>query len=85
VQNIHAIGDRANGMVLNAFEVAAKKHKVNVASLRPRIEHVQIITKPDAKRLGKLGGEIFAHVIYFGYQLIRQLVAVIASIQPSHA
>ncbi|KAF9455444.1 amidohydrolase 3, partial [Collybia nuda] len=53
--NIHAIGDRANGIVLDAFEVAAKKFKLDVASKRPRIEHVQIVTKNDMKRLAKLG------------------------------
>ncbi|KAF8993843.1 amidohydrolase family-domain-containing protein [Cyathus striatus] len=51
--NVHAIGDRANGIVLDAFEAALKG--VNVTALRPRLEHAQIMTKEDMKRLGKLG------------------------------
>ncbi|KDR67040.1 hypothetical protein GALMADRAFT_258710 [Galerina marginata CBS 339.88] len=51
--NVHAIGDRANGIVLDAFEVALKG--VNVSALRPRLEHAQIISKTDMNRLGKLG------------------------------
>lgn len=53
-QNVHAIGDRANGLVLNAFEASLKG--VNVTALRPRLEHAQMMTKADMKRLGKLGG-----------------------------
>ncbi|KAJ7032151.1 amidohydrolase family-domain-containing protein [Mycena alexandri] len=51
--NVHAIGDRANGIVLDAFEASLKG--VNVTALRPRLEHAQIMTKADMKRLGKLG------------------------------
>lgn len=29
---------------------------VNVTSLRPRLEHAQIMTKTDMARLGRLGG-----------------------------
>ncbi|KAJ4467017.1 amidohydrolase 3, partial [Lentinula aciculospora] len=66
--NAHAIGDRANGIVLDAFEKAAKELReeqgVELGERRPRIEHAQIMTKGDLKRIGKLG--------------------VIASIQPTH-
>lgn len=56
VQNVHAIGDRANGIVLDAFE--ASLQGVNVSALRPRLEHAQLMTKADMQRLGRLGGEI---------------------------
>ncbi|KAG7091704.1 hypothetical protein E1B28_008106 [Marasmius oreades] len=51
--NVHAIGDRANGLVLDAFESALKD--ANVTALRPRLEHAQIMTKEDMERLGGLG------------------------------
>ncbi|KAJ7864326.1 amidohydrolase family-domain-containing protein [Mycena leptocephala] len=51
--NVHAIGDRANGIVLDAFEASLKG--VNVTALRPRLEHAQLMTKADMQRLGSLG------------------------------
>ncbi|KAJ7354162.1 amidohydrolase family-domain-containing protein [Mycena albidolilacea] len=51
--NVHAIGDRANGIVLDAFE--ASLQGVNVSALRPRLEHAQLMTKADMQRLGRLG------------------------------
>lgn len=51
--NVHAIGDRANGVVLDAFEEALEG--ANVSALRPRLEHAQIMTKEDMARLGRLG------------------------------
>ncbi|TFK44572.1 amidohydrolase family-domain-containing protein [Crucibulum laeve] len=51
--NVHAIGDRANGIVLDAFE--ASLVGVNVTALRPRLEHAQMMTKADMARLGRLG------------------------------
>jgi len=51
--NIHAIGDRANAMVLDVLEAASKE--VDLFSLRPRIEHAQIILERDMKRMAKLG------------------------------
>lgn len=54
---MHAIGDRANGIVLNAFEAALKGSNTSVSTLRPRLEHAQIMTKADMERLGKLGGD----------------------------
>ncbi|KJA27750.1 hypothetical protein HYPSUDRAFT_197913 [Hypholoma sublateritium FD-334 SS-4] len=51
--NVHAIGDRANGIVLDVFEAALKGN--NVTALRPRIEHAQMMTKADMARLSKLG------------------------------
>ncbi|KAI0344613.1 hypothetical protein BDW22DRAFT_1354713 [Trametopsis cervina] len=51
--NVHAIGDRANGLVLDAFEAALKD--ANVTALRPRLEHAQILTERDMARFGDLG------------------------------
>jgi len=51
--NVHAIGDRANNIILDAFEKALEG--VNVSALRPRIEHAQMMTLEDMVRLGKLG------------------------------
>ncbi|KAJ7051743.1 amidohydrolase family-domain-containing protein [Mycena amicta] len=53
--NVHAIGDRANGIVLDAFEESLKKTGVDPAVLRPRLEHAQLMTREDMKRLGRLG------------------------------
>ncbi|MBS3950204.1 MAG: amidohydrolase family protein, partial [Peptococcaceae bacterium] len=46
---IHAIGDRANNMVLNMYETALKDGD---PILRHRIEHVQLLTEHDVARLG---------------------------------
>ncbi|KAJ2937032.1 hypothetical protein H1R20_g58, partial [Candolleomyces eurysporus] len=51
--NVHAIGDRANGIILDVFESSLKG--VNVTALRPRLEHAQMMTVADMRRLGKLG------------------------------
>ncbi|KAG1848859.1 amidohydrolase family-domain-containing protein [Suillus subluteus] len=51
--NVHAIGDYANSVVLDAFETASED--LNVTALRPRLEHAQILTKTDLERVGKLG------------------------------
>jgi len=51
--NVHAIGDRANNIVINAFEASLKG--ANVTALRPRIEHAQFMTEADMQRLGRLG------------------------------
>ncbi len=52
---VHAIGDRANHEVLNAYEQLRNYEKENhFPALRHRIEHVQVIHPADAPRLGKL-------------------------------
>ncbi|KAH8107827.1 amidohydrolase family-domain-containing protein [Cristinia sonorae] len=51
--NVHAIGDRANGLVLDAFETALRD--ANVSALRPRLEHAQILAQKDMARFGDLG------------------------------
>jgi predicted amidohydrolase YtcJ len=51
--NTHAIGDRANRLVLDAYEQALKT--VPVADHRFRIEHAQIINSEDIPRFASLG------------------------------
>ncbi len=48
---VHAIGDRAVSGVLDAFEAAGELRPV-----RPRIEHLQIVRRPDLWRLAGVGG-----------------------------
>jgi predicted amidohydrolase YtcJ len=50
--NVHAIGDRANRMVLDQFEAAF--HEVPVADHRFRIEHAQILSYQDIPRFAEL-------------------------------
>ena len=45
--NIHAIGDRAVGLILDAFD---KVKRANKKELRSRIEHIQIIKAEDIER-----------------------------------
>src|SRR5438552_733635 len=68
---IHAIGDRAAHVALNAIE-KAQQHIVDnsdqsrdLSGLRYRLEHVQLITPADLERMRRLG--------------------VVASVQPFHA
>ena len=51
--NTHAIGDRANRLVLDAYEQALKT--VPVADHRFRVEHAQIINSEDIPRFAALG------------------------------
>jgi len=50
--NVHAIGDRANRMVLDQFEAALKE--VPVADHRFRIEHAQVLSYQDIPRFAEL-------------------------------
>ncbi len=50
---IHAIGDRANCRVLNVLEEHWREW--SPLDLRPRIEHVQLITPQDVPRLAAMG------------------------------
>jgi len=50
--NIHAIGDRANHQVLDAFQQAEKKF--GVRGLRHRVEHAQIVAPKDIPRFKSL-------------------------------
>lgn len=52
---VHAIGDRANHEVLNAYEQLRRYEKEkHLPHLRHRVEHVQVIHPDDAPRLAKL-------------------------------
>jgi hypothetical protein len=50
--NVHAIGDKANREVLNAF---ADIQKMGQPLVRPSIEHAQILAPDDISRFAKLG------------------------------
>ncbi|KAJ1303097.1 hypothetical protein OPQ81_011298 [Rhizoctonia solani] len=51
--NTHCIGDRANKLVLDAYEEVLKDSAES--DRRLRIEHAQILTQDDLKRMGRLG------------------------------
>jgi predicted amidohydrolase YtcJ len=52
---VHAIGDRANHEVLNAYEqLRGYERKRGLPALRHRIEHVQVLHPQDAGRLAEL-------------------------------
>jgi predicted amidohydrolase YtcJ len=52
---VHAIGDRANHEVLNAYEqLRMYESEKHLPALRHRVEHVQVIHPDDAARLGKM-------------------------------
>ncbi|KAH6885592.1 amidohydrolase family-domain-containing protein [Coprinopsis sp. MPI-PUGE-AT-0042] len=56
--NVHAIGDRANGVILDAFQLALDEMNMTTfegSHLRPRLEHAQIIAKKDIERLTRMG------------------------------
>jgi predicted amidohydrolase YtcJ len=50
---VHAIGDRANSLVLDAFEKAARKNPAR--DRRFRIEHAQVVRASDVARFKALG------------------------------
>jgi len=53
---VHAIGDRANHEVLDAYEQLGRiQRDPSLPPLRHRIEHVQVLHPDDASRLAKLG------------------------------
>ena len=49
----HAIGDRANHLVLDAYQKALESK--DASNIRPRIEHAQILSLDDLPRFGSLG------------------------------
>ncbi|MBI5935157.1 MAG: amidohydrolase [Chloroflexi bacterium] len=52
---VHAIGDRANHEVLDAYEQLRRYERANnLPALRHRIEHVQVLHPDDAARLAQL-------------------------------
>lgn len=80
-QNVHAIGDRANSIVLDVFESALDG--INVTALRPRLEHAQIIRHADMTRLAEMGGVY--PMCSFKTCIDIDTMLVIASVQPTHA
>jgi predicted amidohydrolase YtcJ len=53
---VHAIGDRANHVVLNAMEAVIGDDLAQGKERRLRMEHAQIMTPEDLKRAVRLGG-----------------------------
>jgi hypothetical protein len=51
---VHVIGDAAASQVLNALE-RASEHVPDIASLRMRLEHVQLVAPGDLERMRSLG------------------------------
>ncbi|MDE3058244.1 MAG: amidohydrolase [Bacteroidota bacterium] len=51
----HAIGDRGNNIVLNAYEEALKKFPDKARDARFRIEHAQVLQPSDIPRFKQLG------------------------------
>ena len=51
--NVHAIGDRGNRIVLDAFDTALRK--IPKANHRFRIEHAQVLSPEDIPRFARLG------------------------------
>ncbi|MGA9119586.1 MAG: amidohydrolase [Bacteroidota bacterium] len=52
---VHAIGDRASGIVLSAYEKAFDEKRVSGNDLRFRIEHAEVLDPVDVKRFHRLG------------------------------
>jgi predicted amidohydrolase YtcJ len=52
---IHAIGDRAIRMALDAFEAAVKANPAPARGRRHRLEHIEAIAAEDIARFGQLG------------------------------
>lgn len=52
--NIHAIGDRANRVVLNVFERLRMESSDDPEPLRHRVEHAQVVHPDDLPRFGDL-------------------------------
>ncbi len=50
---VHAIGDRANAIVIDAMEKVAAAH--GARDRRPRIEHAQVVREADKQRMARLG------------------------------
>lgn len=52
---VHAIGDRANHEVLQAYSQLRQIERVTFTPLRHRIEHVQLLNPQDISRMAELG------------------------------
>jgi predicted amidohydrolase YtcJ len=51
---VHAIGDRANNVVLNVYEKALSRSPAKAAAARFRVEHAQILDQGDIPRFHRL-------------------------------
>ena len=74
----HAIGDRANRLVLDAYSDACREHAERTAELAPdlrlRIEHYQIVNASDLPRIHSAGEHAGG-----------RSACMLASMQPTHA
>lgn len=52
---VHAIGDRANNLVLNVYEEVLSSHPARASGARFRVEHAQILDQGDIPRFHQLG------------------------------
>ncbi len=52
---VHAIGDRANSIVLSAYAKAFQERRVSGSDLRFRVEHVEVLDPADVRRFHELG------------------------------
>lgn len=52
---VHAIGDRANREVINGYAQLVRDGLFQKCALKPRVEHVQIITPEDVRLLAEIG------------------------------
>ena len=52
---VHAIGDRANDIVLNVYESAFNSRHIGGLAVRFRVEHAQVVDPDDIPRFGALG------------------------------
>jgi hypothetical protein len=51
---VHAIGDRANRLVLDAYESAGREYPQQMKNARLRVEHAQVLSPEDIHRFKKL-------------------------------
>jgi predicted amidohydrolase YtcJ len=68
-------------VTLDGFEAASRV--VELPSLRPRLEHAQMVTGGDVERAAKLGGMLPTLAVY--NVAVDTYRVVIASVQPAHA
>ncbi len=52
---VHAIGDRANREALNGYAQLFENNLFRKSALKPRIEHVQLISQEDIPRFAQMG------------------------------
>lgn len=74
------MGDNETTTMITNTTSESELIKANITEWRPRIEHAQIMTMKDLRRTSELGSK-------YQYACLRtaNLVAVIASVQPTHA